>query len=220
MPVPLSPPIFKRRHPLRVKSPPPLQTHFNTFNLSTKIHHTAIAMCSADIFLGLLAVLFPPLPVWVKRGLCSADSLINILLCLLGYIPGLIHAWYIIAKFPEPDYEYESVPQDREGGRVTYVFVHGNGNGNGPHTQQPRQQPRPSQHNSKGNVSYGTTNNNGTAPAAAAAGGSSRPQPQQPQQQQPRQYQRQGAGEGSSDGTVPPSYDEVVAGDNKIQTRD
>ncbi|WYZ46068.1 hypothetical protein EsH8_IX_000293 [Colletotrichum jinshuiense] len=162
-------------------------------------------MCSADIFLGLLALLFPPLPVWVKRGLCSADSLINILLCLLGYIPGLIHAWYIIAKFPEPEYEYESVPQDREGGRVTYVFVHGNGhgNGNGPYSQQPQQQPRPS--HSKGNVSYGTTNNN--------SAGSSQPPP-------PQQQQHEGAGEGSSDGAVPPSYAEVVAGDNKIQTRD
>ncbi|KAK2039593.1 UPF0057-domain-containing protein [Colletotrichum somersetense] len=171
-------------------------------------------MCSADIFLGLLALLFPPLPVWVKRGLCSADSLINILLCLLGYIPGLIHAWYIIAKFPEPDYEYESIPQDREGGRVTYVFVHGNGTGRGPHTQQPRQQPRPSQHsNTKANVSYGTTANNSNVAAAPVAGGSSRPQP-------PQQYQDQGAGEGSSDGAVPPSYAEVVAGDNKIQTRD
>ncbi|TQN69817.1 Plasma membrane proteolipid 3 [Colletotrichum shisoi] len=172
-------------------------------------------MCSADIFLGLLALLFPPLPVWVKRGICSADSIINILLCLLGYIPGLIHAWYIIAKFPEPDYEYESVPQqDHEGGRVTYVFVHGNGNGHGPHTQQPQQQPRPTQNNGKGgnNVSYGTTinpNNSGNA----AAGGSSRPQ-------QPQPYQDQTAGEGSSDGAVPPSYADVVAGDNKIQTRD
>ncbi|PMB73697.1 Plasma membrane proteolipid 3 [Beauveria bassiana] len=65
-------------------------------------------MCSADIFLGVLAILFPPLPVWVKRGICSADSLINILLCLLGFIPGMLHAWYIIAKFPEPPYEYEN----------------------------------------------------------------------------------------------------------------
>ncbi|KAK1621928.1 hypothetical protein BDP81DRAFT_335514 [Colletotrichum phormii] len=174
-------------------------------------------MCSADIFLGLLALLFPPLPVWVKRGICGADSIINILLCLLGYIPGLIHAWYIIAKFPEPDYEYDSVPQqDREGGngRVTYVFVHGNGNGNGPHTQEPRQQPRPSQHNGKGGgaVGYGTTNNSNNN-----AGGSSRQPQQQPQQQHSEQ---QGAGEGSSDGAVPPSYAEVVAGDNKIQTRD
>jgi uncharacterized membrane protein YqaE (UPF0057 family) len=38
-------------------------------------------MCGSDIFLGLVAVLFPPLAVWVKRGICSADSLINIALC-------------------------------------------------------------------------------------------------------------------------------------------
>ncbi|KAF9872293.1 stress response rci peptide [Colletotrichum karsti] len=164
-------------------------------------------MCSADIFLGLLALLFPPLPVWVKRGICSADSFINILLCLLGYIPGLIHAWYIIAKFPEPDYEYESLPQqDREGGRVTYVFVHGNGpnSSNGPsapHTRQPKPQPRPSQHQQGGNVSYGTNSNNN------ANVGGSRPQ-------------QDGAGEGSSDGAVPPTYAQAVAGDNKIQTRD
>ena len=50
-------------------------------------------MCSTDIFLGLLAILFPPLAVWVKRGICSADSVINICLCCLGFIPGLLHAW-------------------------------------------------------------------------------------------------------------------------------
>lgn len=38
-------------------------------------------MCGSDIFLGLLAILFPPLAVWVKRGICSVDSLINIALC-------------------------------------------------------------------------------------------------------------------------------------------
>ncbi|KAF6827734.1 hypothetical protein CPLU01_08939 [Colletotrichum plurivorum] len=176
-------------------------------------------MCSADIFLGLLALLFPPLPVWVKRGICSADSLINILLCLLGYIPGLIHAWYIIAKFPEPDYEYESLPQqDREGGRVTYVFVHGNGPAP-PHTRQPQQQPRPSAHQQQ--AGYGTTsNNNNSKTNGNNNAGGSRQQQQYPQQQQQQQQYQGGAGEGSSDGAVPPSYAEVVAGDNKIQTRD
>lgn len=48
----------------------------------------------------VLSVLFPPLPVWIRRGFCSSDSLINILLCILGYFPGLIHSWYIIAKYP------------------------------------------------------------------------------------------------------------------------
>ncbi|KAK9430165.1 hypothetical protein V1505DRAFT_371914 [Lipomyces doorenjongii] len=57
--------------------------------------------CSADVILILLAILFPPLPVWIKRGICSADSLINIALCMLGFIPGLLHSWYIIARFPE-----------------------------------------------------------------------------------------------------------------------
>ncbi|CAG9944959.1 unnamed protein product [Clonostachys rosea f. rosea IK726] len=80
-------------------------------------------MCSSDLFLCVLAILFPPLPVWVKRGICSADSIINILLLCLGFIPGLIHAWYIIAKFPDPEYDYDPVPQDAEGGRVRYIGV-------------------------------------------------------------------------------------------------
>ncbi|KAK9449283.1 uncharacterized protein V1518DRAFT_247857 [Limtongia smithiae] len=55
----------------------------------------------ADVILVLIAIVFPPLPVWIKRGICSADSLINIALCTLGFIPGLLHSWYIIARFPE-----------------------------------------------------------------------------------------------------------------------
>lgn len=56
--------------------------------------------CLSDLILIILSVLFPPLPVWVRRGICTCDSLINILLCFLGYLPGLIHSWYIIAKYP------------------------------------------------------------------------------------------------------------------------
>ncbi|CAM1503281.1 Fc.00g080570.m01.CDS01 [Cosmosporella sp. VM-42] len=150
-------------------------------------------MCSADIFLALLAVLFPPLPVWVKCGICSADSLINILLCVLGYIPGLLHAWYIIAKYPEPAYEYETIPQDREGGRVTYVYVQAPQGHHQPKIQPPQQ----------GNMNYGTQSN---------GGGSRGPQPVPPQPQQ-------GIGEGSSDQHgVPPSYADVVAGDHKVQS--
>ncbi|KAI0111354.1 hypothetical protein F4814DRAFT_351783 [Daldinia grandis] len=115
-------------------------------------------MCSADLFLGLMAILFPPLPVWVKTGLCSADSIINILLCVLGYLPGLIHAWYIISKFPET-YEYEAVQQDSERARVTYVFV-----------QEPQPQARPqaqakSASNSQPN--YGATNSHNAASSSA-----------------------------------------------------
>ncbi|KAH3662024.1 hypothetical protein OGAPHI_006205 [Ogataea philodendri] len=37
----------------------------------------------------------------MKRGLCTCDMLINICLCLLGYVPGLVHSWYIILKSPD-----------------------------------------------------------------------------------------------------------------------
>lgn len=42
----------------------------------------------------------PPIPVLIKRGFCSADFWINILLCILGVIPGILHCYYIIAKYP------------------------------------------------------------------------------------------------------------------------
>lgn len=47
-------------------------------------------------------------------GVCSADSFINILLCMLGYLPGLIHSWYIIATHPP----YELA----ENSKIYYVF--------------------------------------------------------------------------------------------------
>ncbi|KAI1210947.1 uncharacterized protein F4807DRAFT_420926 [Annulohypoxylon truncatum] len=148
--------------------------------------------CSADLFLGLLAILFPPLPVWVKTGLCSADSIINILLCVLGYLPGLIHSWYIISKFPEL-YEYESgAPQDAEpGGRVTYVFVSQPPQSERPPRASP-QQPQPQPH-SPSHANYGTANN-GTPSAAGPSHGHHDP--------------------------APPTYAEAVKGDHKVQTQD
>ena len=45
----------------------------------------------------LLAVLLPPLGIILQVGL-TKHFWINIILTLLGYIPGLVHAVYIIAK--------------------------------------------------------------------------------------------------------------------------
>ncbi|KAK4454194.1 UPF0057-domain-containing protein [Podospora aff. communis PSN243] len=160
-------------------------------------------MCSADCFLALIAILFPPLPVWVKRGICSADSIINILLLILGYIPGLLHAWYIIAKFPEPDFNYQAL--DTEHGRV-YVFVQGtHGQVQGQQQQHHHQgQPKPSgQPQPQSNMNYGTTHAGGSSSAPA-----------------PRPQNQHDAGEGPSDGPPPPSYAQVVAGDHKVQTQD
>ncbi|KAK8159089.1 plasma membrane proteolipid 3, partial [Phyllosticta citrichinensis] len=43
----------------------------------------------------LIALFLPPLPVFSRRG-CGADLLISIALTILGWLPGVIHACYII----------------------------------------------------------------------------------------------------------------------------
>ncbi|KIO33572.1 hypothetical protein M407DRAFT_65434 [Tulasnella calospora MUT 4182] len=50
-----------------------------------------------DICLILVTILLPPLAVFFMTG-CSADLCINILLTLLGYIPGHIHAFWLIYR--------------------------------------------------------------------------------------------------------------------------
>jgi uncharacterized membrane protein YqaE (UPF0057 family) len=41
----------------------------------------------------VLAILLPPLAVFLHKGQFDTDVLINILLCLLGWLPGALHAW-------------------------------------------------------------------------------------------------------------------------------
>jgi uncharacterized membrane protein YqaE (UPF0057 family) len=50
-----------------------------------------------DLIRILIAILLPPLGVFLQVGFAGAFWL-NILLTLLGYIPGIVHAVYIIAK--------------------------------------------------------------------------------------------------------------------------
>lgn len=45
----------------------------------------------------ILSILIPPLGVFLQVGI-GVDFWINVLLTLLGYIPGLIHAIWIITK--------------------------------------------------------------------------------------------------------------------------
>lgn len=56
-----------------------------------------MALTCGDVLKLIIAVLLPPLAVAIERG-CSADLLINICLTILGWIPGIIHAIYIILK--------------------------------------------------------------------------------------------------------------------------
>ena len=48
-----------------------------------------------DIIRIILAILLPPLGVFLQVGL-GAQFWINVILTILGYIPGIIHAIYII----------------------------------------------------------------------------------------------------------------------------
>ncbi len=50
-----------------------------------------------DILRILIAILLPPLGVFLQVGL-GLQFWINILLTLLGYVPGIIHAIYIIVR--------------------------------------------------------------------------------------------------------------------------
>ncbi|TGY88868.1 YqaE/Pmp3 family membrane protein [Marinicauda algicola] len=50
-----------------------------------------------DIVRIVAAILLPPLGVFLQVGL-TAQFWINILLTLLGYVPGIVHAVWIIAR--------------------------------------------------------------------------------------------------------------------------
>jgi len=50
-----------------------------------------------DVVRIILAILLPPLGVFLQVGI-GLHFWVNILLTLLGYIPGIIHALYIIIK--------------------------------------------------------------------------------------------------------------------------
>ncbi|KAI9882162.1 MAG: hypothetical protein M1823_006094 [Watsoniomyces obsoletus] len=162
--------------------------------------------CTSDIFLCLLAILFPPLPVWVKRGICSADSLINIALCMLGGIPGLFHAWYIILKYPDAYQEYSrTLGGDAEGGAVTYYYVRHRPSSEGVRGQYHHHQATTT--NPPRHQNYGTTS---VVPSMMA--------PVLEDEGQHHVAGQPGPVGGDGDGGVPPTYEQAVKGDHKIQS--
>jgi uncharacterized membrane protein YqaE (UPF0057 family) len=52
---------------------------------------------TADLVRVLLSVLLPPLGVFLQEGI-GMQFWLNVLLTLLGYVPGLVHAVWIIAR--------------------------------------------------------------------------------------------------------------------------
>ncbi len=53
-----------------------------------------------DLLRIIAAVILPPLGVFLQEGL-GKQFWINVVLTILGYFPGVIHAVYVIAKYPE-----------------------------------------------------------------------------------------------------------------------
>lgn len=49
------------------------------------------------LLLVIIAILLPPVAVGVKRGIGLA-LVLNIVLCLCFFLPGLIHALYVVLK--------------------------------------------------------------------------------------------------------------------------
>lgn len=50
-----------------------------------------------DVLRIILAIILPPLGVFLQEGF-RAQFWVNVLLTILGYIPGIIHAVWIIAR--------------------------------------------------------------------------------------------------------------------------
>ncbi|KAI1609339.1 hypothetical protein EDD37DRAFT_163660 [Exophiala viscosa] len=59
------------------------------------------ASSTSDVLLYFLAIFLPPLAVFLKTG-CDSNFFINILLTILGWLPGCIHAWWVITKYERP----------------------------------------------------------------------------------------------------------------------
>ena len=45
----------------------------------------------------LLAIFLPPIAVFLKKGV-GKDLIINIILCLIFFFPGMVHALWVVTK--------------------------------------------------------------------------------------------------------------------------
>jgi hypothetical protein len=110
---------------------------------------------------------------------------------VLGVLPGLLHAWYIIAVSPDPTYEQVN---DEEQGNVTYYYVQGQPQ-YAPGGQRTRQQGYGTVNNITPSAQFPGQQNGFVGPPAPTPAESSRP---------------------STD--VPPTYAQAVQGDHKVQS--
>ncbi|MBD3770384.1 MAG: YqaE/Pmp3 family membrane protein [Rhodobacterales bacterium] len=53
-----------------------------------------------SILMILLTIIFPPLPVALKEGI-GLQLLLNVLLTLIGWLPGVVHAFWVQTRGPD-----------------------------------------------------------------------------------------------------------------------
>ena len=63
----------------------------------SRSHYTRSSKIVNKLVLILIAIFLPPVAVALERGF-GKDLLINILLCLLVFFPGMVHALWIVSK--------------------------------------------------------------------------------------------------------------------------
>jgi uncharacterized membrane protein YqaE (UPF0057 family) len=68
-----------------------------------ELRGTRGGVLSVDVLRIVLAIILPPLGVFLQVGL-TKHFWINVLLTILGYVPGLVHAVWVIATFPRKEW--------------------------------------------------------------------------------------------------------------------
>lgn len=54
-------------------------------------------MSGSKVIAYIIAIILPPLSVFMTRGV-GKDLLINIILCICAYFPGMLHAAYLVSR--------------------------------------------------------------------------------------------------------------------------
>ena len=63
-----------------------------------RVNHATIERPPMDLLRIVIAILLPPLGVFLQVGI-GKHFWINVLLTILGYIPGIIHAIWVIRRY-------------------------------------------------------------------------------------------------------------------------
>ncbi|KAL6948885.1 hypothetical protein ACO0QE_001360 [Hanseniaspora vineae] len=71
-----------------------------------------------DLILCLVALIFPTIPVIMRKGFWTKETLLNFLLLILFAFPAALHAWYVIYKTSSlrGDEEYDRLQNTLESG--------------------------------------------------------------------------------------------------------